>query len=102
MFVGKLFEMILQDGFGHDDDWLFQVFSINLKKKTFLQISGSYPRRIKFLNNHQNLMKFFISGFQSNRKGQIVGYGFQLPSQVTIIINISQDIFSKNFPLSFG
>ena len=39
------------------DDRLFHVLSLNLKQQTLLQAPGSYSGRIKFLDNHQNLMK---------------------------------------------
>ena len=68
-------------------------------KEHSLRVLAPTPGRIKILNDFKNLLKFLFSSCYILKKCKIIDYVCKFPSEISVFINISQNIFAQDFLL---
>ncbi len=91
MFAGELLEI-----FGQNTNRQICnrsiLLLIQLDQQTFFQVTGTYPGRLKILDDIQDRLDLLLIYLLSGLEDQIVRYRRKVPSQITVIIDISNDI----------
>ena len=94
-FLKKLFE---NEVFKFENGFvalLRAVVAHNLQHKALAQITCAHTCGVKILNNSENFQKFLFGGFVSSRKCNIVNNVFNIAAEITVLVNIADNVFCK-------
>src|SRR5664279_5397320 len=97
----EFFKMLIKNCICKLHGRLRSVAFFYLEQKTFPQGSCAYSSWFKVLYNIKDLFKFALGSFNILKEGKIIDNVYKFSSEVSVLINISKDIFSEYF-LLFG
>ena len=96
MLVGKCIKLVPQNICSQRDSLVRADLFLNLQEKTLTKVSRTHARRVQFLDViFQNLGDMFSRGIHTYAKSQIIYNRFYLPPQVTVCIQVPDEVFGN-------
>ena len=83
MLVGELVELLRQNPFGTDYIGSLRL-SPELQQQALAQVPGTHSGRFELLDYSEQLLNFFLGGFDSRPEGQVVHHGGDVAAQVAV------------------
>ncbi len=92
-FIDKVIEIAVQDPYSQLRGSCF-LPSPQLNQQALFQVPCTDTGWFKILNNAQHLLKLRLIHLQSGLEDQVIGDSLQISTQIAIIVDIPDDVFS--------